>query len=247
MSASLSSPPPTATTDTRQVSKKRRRGPVACYPCRERKRKCDALRPNCGSCLAGDWACHWPEVDKRRREFKRGRTRYETTRSASGSGSDDACDDPDKELEEDPRRLEKGRSSETLDNRNERSTSGAGSSRVFIEPRAAIPLEGNGRSFSRHPNVEFLTDPQTQTSMQRDQHQVLPSQPSSNYNHPAHSPSYGPRPTDYPLSISSPTLGLHSTDHWIHPGLQESRIGGRLEPANGRHEQDTSTYSAAEE
>jgi hypothetical protein len=86
--------------DPSTIRKKRRRGPVACYPCRERKRKCDALRPVCASCIAGDWPCHWPEVDKRRRQFKKvkagqeagsawGAGRRSRSRSRSGSGSSD--------------------------------------------------------------------------------------------------------------------------------------------------------------
>lgn len=86
--------------DPTTIRKKRRRGPVACYPCRERKRKCDALRPVCASCIAGDWPCHWPEVDKRRRQFKKvragqeagsagGAGRKSRSRSRSGSGSSD--------------------------------------------------------------------------------------------------------------------------------------------------------------
>jgi hypothetical protein len=48
------------------IRKKRKRGPVACFSCRERKRKCDTRRPTCTNCLTGDWTCTWPEVDRRR-------------------------------------------------------------------------------------------------------------------------------------------------------------------------------------
>ncbi|KAG7527672.1 hypothetical protein FFLO_06705 [Filobasidium floriforme] len=99
--------------DPTTIRKKRRRGPVACYPCRERKRKCDALRPVCASCIAGDWPCHWPEVDKRRRQFKKvragreagsagGAGRKSRSRSRSGSGSSDGEREQETTIGRDP-------------------------------------------------------------------------------------------------------------------------------------------------
>lgn len=99
--------------DPSTIRKKRRRGPVACYPCRERKRKCDALRPVCASCIAGDWPCHWPEVDKRRRQFKKvragqeagsagGAGRKSRSRSRSGSGSSDGEREQETTFDRDP-------------------------------------------------------------------------------------------------------------------------------------------------
>jgi hypothetical protein len=99
--------------DPTTIRKKRRRGPVACYPCRERKRKCDALRPVCASCIAGDWPCHWPEVDKRRRQFKKvragqeagsagGAGRKSRSRSRSGSGSSDGEREQETTFDRDP-------------------------------------------------------------------------------------------------------------------------------------------------
>ena len=104
--------------DPTTIRKKRRRGPVACYPCRERKRKCDALRPVCASCIAGDWPCHWPEVDKRRRQFKKiragqeagsagdvtgaGRKSRSRSRSRSGSGSSDGEREQEPTIDRDP-------------------------------------------------------------------------------------------------------------------------------------------------
>jgi hypothetical protein len=109
--------------DPTTIRKKRRRGPVACYPCRERKRKCDALRPVCASCIAGDWPCHWPEVDKRRRQFKKVRPGQEAgsaggagrkSRSRSGSGSSDVEREQESTINRNPAEVHRDYPTESL-------------------------------------------------------------------------------------------------------------------------------------
>jgi hypothetical protein len=49
---------------------KRKRGPIACLNCRDRKRKCDSLQPTCGHCRNHEWLCKWPEGDRRKTRFR---------------------------------------------------------------------------------------------------------------------------------------------------------------------------------
>lgn len=69
-----------------QAGHKRIRTPLACSTCRQRKLKCDALRPACTSCLTKGIDCIYQETSgggsKRRRRIASSGTRPEGSRDA---------------------------------------------------------------------------------------------------------------------------------------------------------------------
>ncbi|KAJ9478801.1 C6 transcription factor [Pseudozyma hubeiensis] len=78
-------PAPQAESVTTSTPIKRPRVSLACLACRNRKSRCDGVRPTCKTCATMKIACKWPEVDFRR--AKTGEAARTQKRTPPGSSS----------------------------------------------------------------------------------------------------------------------------------------------------------------